>query len=497
MSKRLCSGGLERNASLVILGLILVVQFLLVYQFRFEGLSLDEAGGWWTSLGSFEEISRKAVAIQGQSPLPYLLQGMTIKLFGDSEAVLRLPSHIALCLTTIGVYLLGRSFLAPFAALVGAAALGLHREYLSIAFVARPYSLAILTSLIALALVLRALQRESLWLAIGTGLVLSLLVYQHFIFMPFACSLVGSLILARRADGFSCRFAVIALAVGAVLIFPYSDQYLSLLNRRSELSFVPIDLRQRIIIITFICAISTAVFAMPLVVTHQQSPFYATYKRVCVILLAAVFLQPLALITFELVTGSGLFLSRYYSTSFIPAALLFAFFLANISPRLLRHAIGCIGALYSMSCGGFSPPGEGFKEVAKVIQEYQLDLPVWVSSGFIESKNIEYMGPGLYGGFFRSPFQYYLSSRELTAIPGFIDSIEKITFVRDRIRTLRLRSSGYWVALRSNLPITDTNTLMALSYEQGCWSETEESIRELTLMRFRCGGSAGAVQDVR
>ncbi|MBI3725192.1 hypothetical protein HY251_14775, partial [bacterium] len=57
-----------------------------------DGLWLDEIGTAWAARGTAADVVRHVEAVQGQSPLPYLIVRATTAALWESEVALRLPS---------------------------------------------------------------------------------------------------------------------------------------------------------------------------------------------------------------------------------------------------------------------------------------------------------------------------------------------------------------------------------------------------------------------
>jgi mannosyltransferase len=158
----------------------------------------DEHATWWAVSLSLPDLWRFVQTLDFVL-LPYyvLMHGWTA-VFGDSATALRLPS--ALCMAGVAALtaLLGRRLFDPaaglFAGLLTAAVPAVSRYGQE----ARPYAMAMLASVAAVLLLLRALERPSAWRWLGYGLAVALVAACHLIaLMALAAHLVAVLAAVR------------------------------------------------------------------------------------------------------------------------------------------------------------------------------------------------------------------------------------------------------------------------------------------------------------
>jgi uncharacterized membrane protein len=110
-----------------------------------DGLSLwnDELSSWWRSSGPLSEIWQRIVADVHPAGY-YLLLHVWQLVFGDSEALLRLPSAIAGIATLLVVYRWGTFIAGPNMALVATALAAVAPALVTRSQSARPYALLVL-----------------------------------------------------------------------------------------------------------------------------------------------------------------------------------------------------------------------------------------------------------------------------------------------------------------------------------------------------------------
>ncbi|HZV01178.1 MAG TPA: glycosyltransferase family 39 protein [Planctomycetota bacterium] len=220
--------------------LVLLVGFALRARHLSRSLGLDEHGTLWAVRGdAMADSVRRVEAVQGESPLYYLIVRATLAVTGESEARLRLPSLLAGSLVPLlGYFAAARAF----GRRAGAAALVLLAFEPALVFEsenARPYALAHAFTLLSALGLSRALETGALRdrvLAWG-GAVLA--IYAHYVFAPLGPAIViGALASERRV--YASRRALVDAAVSFVLLIPAWRDMAALLARRNELAWVEV-----------------------------------------------------------------------------------------------------------------------------------------------------------------------------------------------------------------------------------------------------------------
>ncbi|WP_305786293.1 glycosyltransferase family 39 protein [Symbioplanes lichenis] len=123
----------------------------------------DENATWWAASLSFDDLGKLTETVDVVLLPYYVLMHWWIGLFGDSEAALRVPSALFMALAAAVVALIGRRLFEPRAGLAGGlliAALPVISRY---GQEARPYAMAMLATVTAVWLLLRALERPTVW----------------------------------------------------------------------------------------------------------------------------------------------------------------------------------------------------------------------------------------------------------------------------------------------------------------------------------------------
>ncbi len=203
-----------------------------------RGLWLDECGTLWAARGAdWHETVDRVLAVQGQSPLYYLIERAAIAVLGETEARIRLTSIV---LGTL-VPLLGYVGAArAFGRRAGAAVLlilAFDPALIWQAEQARPYPLAEAGALLSFLGVVRAVETGRAldrFLAWG-GAVLA--IYGHYVFVPILPALVLGVV-ASEKRAYSRRDLLLDVAIAVLALVPALRHMTALFQRRHELEIV-------------------------------------------------------------------------------------------------------------------------------------------------------------------------------------------------------------------------------------------------------------------
>lgn len=191
----------------------------LVHLTRFE-LWVDEAATWhFAKLAVAGGILEQA-RLEPTPPLFYALVGVLMRLFGESDLVMRLPSTIFGALAVPLAFELGRRLWNRRAGWVGAVVMAVHPLHVFYSREARVYPLLLALTLLLFLLLWRALEtdRTRLWIAFAA--VLTLACFSHFLGL-FLGATAGILILGWGRDTRTRLRGLAAAAVAGLLFAPY------------------------------------------------------------------------------------------------------------------------------------------------------------------------------------------------------------------------------------------------------------------------------------
>jgi mannosyltransferase len=180
----------------------------------------DEHATWWASSLSLLDL-RRFVETVDFVLLPYyvLMHGWTA-VFGDSAVALRLPSALCMAGAAAVTALLGRRLFGATAGLFAGLLLAGVPAVSRYGQEARPYAMAVLASVAAVLLLLRALERPSAWRWLGYSLAVAWVAGSHLVALMALAAHLAAVLTAARADRERRRRILIgwAAAAGSALL---------------------------------------------------------------------------------------------------------------------------------------------------------------------------------------------------------------------------------------------------------------------------------------
>lgn len=216
-------------------GVALMLIFIFVVRAPFTAsFWLDETISAWIVQGSPEDVVRRSMAYQGQSPFYYLLLWATGSVLGTGEAALRSLSFACCALSLAAVFRIAHSLSGQrTAGFVAVGALLCINTFQDALLSARPYALGFLGAMLSVLYAHRLLAAYTRRDVILFMLSCLLTFYAHYLFsVIFAAHLWHF----SRQRGFLRRMAgwLLAGGVAAVLALP---QLAALFSRRDALMF--------------------------------------------------------------------------------------------------------------------------------------------------------------------------------------------------------------------------------------------------------------------
>jgi hypothetical protein len=225
---------------------VLVASLALGALLRVQGLTrrelwIDEYGTWWTIAGaSFSDCFRRALEIQGQSPLYYLITRLSVDLLGVGEASLRLPSLVSgLALLAVAFPLARCIFRDGRAAVLCVAAFALSEQLIYSSQEARPYALALLLGAGSFYGYAALLERDGLWRRSAYVLVTAAAYYAQYLFGVIVLAQAVHLLARRPWSWTRLRPWVASWALLGLAMLPGLWQLRALFGRRGSLDWIP------------------------------------------------------------------------------------------------------------------------------------------------------------------------------------------------------------------------------------------------------------------
>jgi len=333
-------------------------------------LGWDEHATWSAAERTPGQILDLAGTMDGVIAPYYLFMHFWTAAFGDSVAVMRLPSLLAVALGVGLVGELGRRLFTPEVGLVGALIVGAVPQLSRYAQDARSYGLAFFFAVLSTLLLYVALARPTWGRWIAYGAALTLLGYSHMIgLLVLSGHLVAVAI--RWREGRDRRLLVRwpAVVIAAVLLVSPLIR-LGLSQRGTQLEWIaPLDLHQVLIAPGVIFGAPTA----GLLIIGLACA--ARWSRPSVLgeLAALAVLPPVLLIAVSFVT-SPLWVPRYVLVVVVPLALLAAVALRGLRWRtaVALALIVAVGFETQQAFrGSASHGGMDFRRAAAIVKAEQ------------------------------------------------------------------------------------------------------------------------------
>lgn len=354
-----------------------------------DSLDLDEFGTLWAVGSDFSTAVERSIDFHGQSPVYYVLAWAFLKVLGESEAVIRLPSLLATAVAAVVVYRTGLLVHGRRAGLLAATVFWLSPIAVRMATGARPYGLAFLFASIALYGFIRAAgdgrpASRTWFVAGGVGLIAAHYLWALTLLGMGAAYLVTPAL--RRSYTWG-RFSFDVAAM-ALLGSPLISQVLSLWGRRGELLWVSaINYNQLLVPFLPIAVLvlgGLAAGAFRSWRTHLEGSFN-------LLILAAV-AQPVTLLAMAY-GGTNLFVSRYIAGGLVAACVLAGVALAVVPTGLTYVSwlgwTGATGLMLLLTVFGGTDWRAATAEIGRQLRNDR-SAPVLFRSGFIEDDQRAY-----------------------------------------------------------------------------------------------------------
>jgi mannosyltransferase len=167
----------------LIFGLIIVVAAIFrLARIGHESLWFDEILTTKSAAAPFLQCVEVVRSVENAPPLYYLIVNRWVRLFGDSDVSLRLPSALAGIVSVVVIGRLGRALFAdrvPSAGLWAAAMLAVQPYHIAYSMDARPYALSFLLAAWSCEAMVLLLARASPWAQLGYVLASSAMLWTH------------------------------------------------------------------------------------------------------------------------------------------------------------------------------------------------------------------------------------------------------------------------------------------------------------------------------
>ena len=373
-----------------------------------SSLWLDETGTYWTVKDGPGTAFHRALTLQGQSPLYYMVAWLALEVGGHSEVALRLPSAVALAWALLLLYRLGTEFFSRQIGLLAAVGFALHPGVSFAASDARPYAIALAFTVASVLALARWLRRGRLLDATTYVLTTTVMLYAHYLFaLMLPVHAAHALWPARASGPVSRRAFCIAAALPLLAVAPLVPQVLSLARRSPDLSFAPdpgfSDLARVLLpaIIPFSLLLARDRF-------RRVGP--GGTPRTLILLLSWSVVPPSLLFAVTLLTPARVFLARYFLAAAPGLALLTAWAVRTIDSTRWRVAlIAAVAGLWLTIFAEGDQRTQDWRSAAAAVRSLVAspDTPVLVRSGLIESRQQAFLERPDTASYLVAPFAFY------------------------------------------------------------------------------------------
>lgn len=421
-----------------ILAVFLLV-ILLLLPLR-ASLWLDETVTYWIIKDGLSEVFERTLNYQGQSPLYYLVIWCSSSLTGVSESALRLPSVVFFLGSVAVLFLLARRLFSSRTAIFAVLIFSCTNEIRIAAASARPYAFSLFFTLLSLLFLLRWIESGRHLDGLGYIAASVLTFYAHYL---FAVVFIFHLVLFCLVPAKNLKFKSFlpGFLAAAALCAPGVFQMASLIARRHELSIAPAPSTLSFLgtlfppYIILVLALSVVLAGLFGRISWERMPSTQTRPMLSSIILYLA--PPFLFFLISQITGSSLFLARYFLLYTAGMALVFAAIIGCVKEGQARPV------LFLALCGLLL-----FREIERkwqiedwrgAVAEVQTlrdagkidDLLFF--SGLIEAMNPSAAEDPAYESYLEAPLQYYPVSTQPLLLPALLEGSDGEDYVRKRI----------------------------------------------------------------
>jgi hypothetical protein len=360
-------------------------------------LWLDETGTYWVIQEGLSGIPSRAAAMP-QFSLYFFIAGLAVALGGASEALLRLPSVIAMALAAFLLYRLGKRLLDQEAALLATLVFVGWKEVAFAAADARPYAVGLLLVIASMLLLIRWLETGRLAEGLGYILLASLTVYTHYLFAAMFLVHAIYAIQRLRARPPARLMAVCGAGIlSAALLLPVLPRVLFLARSGAKYSFVGKPWLPQLLEF-FSPPVLVSSVLIGLLLARFVRPAYCfskppTTRAPLLLLVSWAAAPPLLLWAVSILTPARVFVGRYTLCAVPGLALLAGWALRAIAPAHKRLLVASSLALGSLICfapfrgGSFVHGNENWRQAMQTVRSIAgtTRTPVLLRTGLVEA----------------------------------------------------------------------------------------------------------------
>ena len=407
---------------------------------------LDETISVWITQSSLEDVWKRSLSYQGQSPLYFLILWLITQIGANSELALRLPSLLAAGLSLILITLIVKRFTNQWqAGLAAALTLLVQDEFLKFAMSVRPYSMAFAAMLCATLFWVYYLysgKRLQLLAYIVSAIVMT---YLHVSFLPvIGLHFLGYLLLYKttRADLKAIIFSMLVIglsAIPAILNLPKMEAHFETYRR---IMFLPWYMfPTRIFLPSSYCvAFFFALVASALLVKGGALRGLKAYQQIIIWAVLWHFLPPLAFISSEILFNSPFILPRYYLWFLPGLSILSGCLIACLEPPKARYIFLFLFINFAFLLNASRQLQiEDWKNALAMQQLLQPNQPVLIHSGLAELNTSSWIDKPEHLDYLLTPARVYAPTLNSIPLPPEVDDSVKADFFWKQIKAFEDR----------------------------------------------------------
>lgn len=391
------------------------------------GFWLDETGTYWVIRDGWSQVISRCITWPAQNILYSFIACLALQIGGAREWVLRLPSILATALSAFLLYRLGVRLLNKPAALAAVIVFSCSDAVAFAAADARSYALGVTAAIAAMYALVRWMDqgrlRDGLAYALLTGLTFDL----HYVYVTvLAVHAAYGLYRLRRGAQIKARALALVIAVIGLMMLPLAAHLATSVRHGGDRSFAGTPgisdlfstLFPPVLLGAIACGLLLAKVWLPDV---EIRPLMANRPALVLIVLWAS-IPCVLLFGISALTNYKVFIPRYLLVSAPAIALLAGWLIAGVQPaRSIVVFALMIVACSVVASGGLRDTSHGgdWRAAMAAVRSAAgaTDMPVLVKSGFIESKNFDWLGDETRKSFLFAPFSIYPPAGTVIPLP--------------------------------------------------------------------------------
>lgn len=372
-------------------------------------LRFDENLTGWVVQGSFVEAIERSWVHQGQSPLYFMAIWAWQHVAGSSEIALRVPSMAALFLSVWQLQALGKDLNQRRAGLFAGIFLLVVETG---ATDARPYIFMILALIVSARFGFRWLDSHArldglVWV-ISAAVAIAMQPFAVYALVPHV--LIACVAVRRGRTGEVLGYAVL----GALLVAPIVPQIL-MLRARQDTLVIADDPTVMEFLVALLPGQLCAGFVLAAILDRHPTGYRLRPSVAMGFVVLWAVVPAFGLFAQSHLTGSSVFVVRYYVAALPASAFIVGLFLASLKPWA-----GFIGAITVVVVGLVLMDPVGSRDwyaAVDALESVPADAAIWTVTGYIESDNPAAFADDEANEYLNAPLRWHGATQDLLAIP--------------------------------------------------------------------------------